>query len=119
MLRLFFSAGMATLLTGLWLSDTTPANAADDDKIVLSQATAIDYALYRRADHPGFFAISLDGAASAHVAHDGAWTDEAVLAPLAGQAIGACEAKAEGVPCLIFARNGEIVLAVPYEIPHD
>jgi hypothetical protein len=120
MLRPFMAAGAVALVVALSLDSAAPLRAADDEEvIVLSRAVAVDYALYQRADDPGFFAISLDGATSTHIAHDGAWTDESVLAPIAGQAIAACEAKAGGVPCLIFARNAEIVLAVPYEIPHD
>ena len=96
MLRYVLCATTA-LLASSWLNATPPAMAADDEEvIVLSRATAVDYAVYQRADHQGFFAISLDGETSAHVAHDGEWTDEAVLAPLAGRAIADCEAEANG-----------------------
>ena len=120
MVRHFLRLAAAAMLATSWPGLAAHAQAADqEDAIVLSRAAAIDYALYQRAENPGFLALSLDGTTSAHVAHDGAWTDEATLAPLAREAIAACEAEANGVPCLIFARNGKIVLAVPYTIPHD
>jgi hypothetical protein len=41
------------------------------------------------------------------------------LVRVANDAIDVCEHAAGGTRCVPFARNGEIVMRVLYEIPHD
>jgi hypothetical protein len=100
------------------------APAPSGDKVVVTQQTWAAFENYKywltpvawtTAMGEGYFAVAKDGRSWGLT---GCTANSCVIgAPVPADAIDICQTRSGGVPCLIFARDQEVV--VPYEVVAD
>jgi len=97
------------------------STAASSEKLTITKATWAAYENYRywltpiaweRRMGEGYFAVAKDGRSWGLTGCSA--NDCVVGAPISQDAVDICQTRSGGVPCLVFARDHDII--VPYEV---